>query len=721
MYARLAVRNVVRSAKDYAVYFVTLLLGVAMFYAFNSVEGQEVLLDLESSSAGSRMFDMTRTMLSIFSMAVAAILAFLVLYANRFLISRRKREFGMYLMLGMTPAKVARMVLMETLLVGVVALALGMALGIALSQGLSFVTAGLMGEVLEDYRFIVSEHAVVLTLASFAVIFLLVAALNVFTVSHRKLADLLSMAEGAEKLRVRHVGLRCVVFAAALAVLAAAYWQLHLNGFVELMDDHFKAATALMLVGTALFFWSVSGVAILALQHMKGAYYRGLSMFTVRQVSSKVNTAFVSMSVTCVLLFLTITVVSCGAGFVKLFVGDVEEATRYDATVRADLYQDPNTGANSLTAYRERNRAFEKQDPEAYERWRAYDGDLAAMLSDGNPEWDKAVGRSAQLDRYAVDGLDYADILPKGATANNEEIDKNVRRSPVAVVGISQFNDVRGLLGQKPLDLMEGECLVNNTMSATQDMAEELAQSGAELTVEGTTLRVSKDVVVQPDQTSAMADVGLELVVPDSVIQGLKDQGAIPVCSFLNVMYKQERAEGNQTFVQALAQACPGEEGEGAFGAPYKNSAWPLTMVTLASNMVEQSGGLRMLITYIAVYVGLVMLICTAAVLAIQQLSETSDSLGRYRKLSQLGADSRMILRSLRTQTLVYFLAPLGLAACHSACAIYVVTDGMFSALGVSMTESIAAAALLVGLVYGCYLLLTYFGARSMVRKVCRI
>lgn len=125
------------SVRDYAVYFITLLFGVAVFYAFNSIGSQQILFDMETSASRS-VFDSTTYILGMFSVVVACVLGFLILYANQFLIRRRKREFGTYLVLGMTPGHVSRIVLYETVLVGLLSLAVGLICGVLLSQGLSF-------------------------------------------------------------------------------------------------------------------------------------------------------------------------------------------------------------------------------------------------------------------------------------------------------------------------------------------------------------------------------------------------------------------------------------------------------------------------------------------------------------------------------------------------------------------------------------------------------
>ena len=109
------------------------------------------------------------------------------------------------------------------------------------------------------------------------------------------------------------------------------------------VDVHFWAATALMIVGTFMFFWSVAGFAIFALTHAKGVYLRGIRMFTTRQIASKVNTAFVSMSVVCVMLFFALTTASVGMGLLELFAGNIEQVTRYDASIWRNLRIFPMT------------------------------------------------------------------------------------------------------------------------------------------------------------------------------------------------------------------------------------------------------------------------------------------------------------------------------------------------------------------------------------------
>lgn len=323
MLLKLAVRNIRRSVRDYSLYFVTLLFGVAVFYAFNSIESQSILFDIESQ-ASQTVFETTQRMLNMFSWLVAGVLGFLIVYANRFLIKRRKHEFGIYLTLGMGPGAITRIVLYETLLVGCASLAVGMVAGIVLSQGLSFVTAGLFSVTMSNYQFVFSAEALVTTLGCFAIIYVVVALFNLVTVQRYQLIDLLRASAKNEKVAVRNPWVCLAAFVVAVALLAVAYQQLIESGLVMLDDPRFLRATVLMLVGTLVLFWALAGFVIGLLTRAPGAYLRGLVPFTTRQLASKVNTAFLSLWAVCVMLFFSITVFSTGMGLVEVFTTGME-------------------------------------------------------------------------------------------------------------------------------------------------------------------------------------------------------------------------------------------------------------------------------------------------------------------------------------------------------------------------------------------------------------
>ena len=111
MLCKLSLKNIKKSIKDYAIYFFTLILGVAIFYVFNALDSQTVMMDVSSSTQD--IIELMMTMLSGVSVFVSFILGFLIIYASRFLIKRRNKEFGIYLTLGMSKRKISLILLLR--------------------------------------------------------------------------------------------------------------------------------------------------------------------------------------------------------------------------------------------------------------------------------------------------------------------------------------------------------------------------------------------------------------------------------------------------------------------------------------------------------------------------------------------------------------------------------------------------------------------------------
>lgn len=679
MLAKLSLRNVRRSARDFAIYFVTLALGVCLFYAFGSISAQSVLFDLQSAS-DIDIWKQVDQMMSLFSIVVAIVLGFLVVYANSFLLKRRKKEFGMYLLLGMKPGQVSAIVVMETLSVGVVALVVGLLLGFGVSQLLSFVSAGVFGLIMKDYTFVFSFDALLRTVAAFALIFVLVTVLNVIQVRRQKLISLLSSRFQGGKAKGRNPILCLVGLAVSIAILVWAYVTLEDSGML-VIGQEFTKATVLMVVGTSLFFWSVAGAATAILRRIKGAYYRGLTMFTLRQLSSRMDGACATLTIVCVTLFLGIIVFSTGIGLAKVFVDGAEEGTVFDDTI--NLLMDPDTDSTA------QKRLFD---------------DPAQVLSQNVPEWHKVVSSAAALHVYNT-GMELEQLFRGIDVKNSSGMEPSEMYGTSTAVGVTEFNQLRTLCGRDPVSLDSDGYQVVNTAKNLERPAQELCARGHELKVAGTSLHAQGDVLEQGLQVSALSMESCVLVVPDWVAEKLAAKGNLLHVS-LNLMFKNPdiTAADAEAFNEKVLKAC------------FAQDASFVSEIS-AADILNQATLMRFLITYLALYVGFVLLISSAAILAIQQLSQQSDSVGRYRTLTEIGCSRRAIFASLKCQTLVYFLAPLGLALCHWACAYDVLQRTLFSEFGLANTQSIVLASASILVVYGIYLVLTYVGGRGIVEQ----
>lgn len=681
MLFKLSIRNIRRSIRDYSIYFVTLLLAITVFYAFNSVSDQQVMYDIQASSR-MNIIDFTNLLMGIFSVVVSIVLGFLVIYANQLLIRRRKREFGTYFLLGMKAGQVSRIVLYESMLVGIVSLVLGLGLGVLLSQLLSFLTAALYGIQMPNYEFSFSPTAALMTLGCFVGIYVVVAIFNVFSIRRCKLIDLINAESRNQKVAVRNPWVCLALFLIAIVMLIAAYWHLQENGMSFEADHHFMSATVLMLLGTLLLFFSLAGFMIAIITKVRPFYLKKLRPFTTRQVASKINTSFASMWVVSVLLFFAITTFATGMALVDAFVKDVERANPYDATIvsfEAVVHDsdDPSMGSD-----------FNIEDTEAY-------------LEENFPEWYRMVQKAARLNVYDLPLVKYGDAI-QFTGAEVATSGGYVDQMNIDVAGLTQFNEMLAMQGKDPVSIAEGEYLITNNMPAAEELARAMAKQQFPLATPAGTLLPQKDVMVVQLEDNAMLSNGATMIVNDDVIDSLKSSPDY---------------ENGQLLCYLNIDFYPGVDSDAFIDGIESLDMTGVTNVLTREEMISQSMGLRLVITYLALYIGLVLLVAVAAVLAVQLLSLTIDSLRRYRTLSRLGCDMPMLGRSIFAQVVLFFLAPLIVGACHSAWTIHVMTGTLFKGFGINLLPTILMSAGFVLLIYGGYMLVTFFASRTTVKR----
>ena len=682
MYARIALGNVRRSIKDFGIYFLTLVLGVAVYYAFNSVTQQSAVLRLSTDMRTLvRELGMVIGGVSVF---VAVLLAFLVLFGNRFLIRRRKREFAIYLTLGMDRRHVSGIVAMESLAVGAGALVVGLAVGVLLSQALLYATARLFNTHVTGFGLMFSGQACVYTVMSFAIIFLVVGALNVLEVSRFRLIDLMNADRKGEKSLVRNLPLSVALFVVSLALIGVAYHELRVNGMYAI-DWRFNLATALVSVGTFLLFFSVSGFLLRLGQSVRGFYLRGLNMFALRQLSSRVNSAWVSISIVCAALFLAITSTCGGFAIVSSINQSVSAITHYDVSIA--MYSTAQTSHASNA------------------------GDVSgsgkeALLKASVPDWDSLVADSARIDLYQDPSMrlnlkalrgDTGVALPDSFAKYTNGLDK----VPIYVVSLSQYNAILALRGDKPATLKANEALVTTDMNNMVSFWQRVALKREGFDFLGTAMRLRARSTTMEYQNSVNTSVGT-IVVPDAALESKRAQ-LEPLSSLLNVKAADSRAEA-RLYKEVVKAHQPGL----LFAAGSKSTA------------KEEVVGLTAIVGYLALYIGFVLFVSCAAILAIQQLSDVAESAPRYRVLFDLGAERSMVNHAILAQIATYFLFPLVVALAHSYVALGVL-GGVIKSLGVlDFLRPLGVTMAIVLVLYGGYFLLTYGMARGVIGEKAR-
>lgn len=696
MYAKIALGNVRKSFRDFSVFFLTLAFGVCVFYAFGSITDQAAVIDMAEDQR--RMVQALSDILTDLSVFVVVILGFLVVYANRFLIRRRKREFGIYLTLGMDTRHVSWIVVMETLVVGVVALAVGLLLGIGLSQVMMYVTAGLFEATIQGFVFAFSPSACLSTMACFAGIFLVTIVFNVTTVSRYKLIDLINADKVSEKVRLRSLPLSVVLFIVSLVLIGVAYKTLLEHGMME-EGPYFAIATGLVTAGTLLFFFSISGFALRALQASPRAYLSGLNMFVMRQLNSRINTAWLSISLVCAMLFLAICGVCTGFSVATGMNEALVAGTRYDMS----LVSYPTGMLGERDA----------QGPAAADGY-----DAIARLRADIPEFDELFRDAVQVNTYDLDAngeplvdVTVEDLAAGTDYASNATMDQMLQGSSatnLVLVPVSQYNALCAMVGEPGLDLGEDGCAFWNDMSSLNEFWGAVAEQNPELVVQGRTLSFAGNAVVSTpfSDSGASGTISGAIIVPDDVIP----EGLGPNTTVVNLMYNGDRAEMNEAATSAIDEAYGDIMGQGE-----TIEAWPVWNPINAQGLLDQSSGTTVVVTYLAIYIGVILLVSCATVLALQQLSEAADNVGRYRVLAELGAERRMINRALLAQIGVYFLFPLVVAVAHAAVALSVVNDIVALLTGFQIGTALVGTVAFVVALYGGYFLVTYLTSRSLI------
>lgn len=674
MYFKLALRNVRKSMRDYLLYFLTLSFAVCIFYVFNSIEAQEVMLKISSSER--EILQTLTQLMNVVSVFVSVILGFLIVSANHLLIRRRKKELGIYLLLGMKKRRVSSILLMETLFIGIISLGIGLLAGVFISQWLSIFTAKIFQADMTAYQFIFSTGAFIKTLIYFGVIFLVVIAASTFSISRNKLINLLTAQRKNEKPAVKHPVLTVTLFILSVVCLGVAYQQVLKNGIMA-FDAVLLREIILGAVGTFLFFASLSGFFLKMLQGAKGFYYKDLNFFILRQINSRINSAHISVSFVCLMLFCTIGILSTGLGMnaameeslASASAFDVEFYTSHDTPLSMPVSADLAAKGIDFTEYSKKSYEYTDYSNPSVLRSAVITEDLYSEIKS----------------EYFISGVD----------------------APLPFVRLSDYNAILALLGKSPLELKDGEIAVSFS-AASQGLRDMIQARWSRM--DGISILDRKYSVypkVLPDTFVTIGDdCNLALVVPDAVLDD--GNGNLPAGFAPSQTYLQFDCTGNSKETQDIIE-------KKVLALYDENSTdFPYYMIT-KNNINASYAGTKAIIAYVGIYVGLVFLLTSAAVLSLQQLSEVADSRQRYLVLKKVGADDRLIDRAIFRQTAIYFLLPLSLAIVHSIVGLRVANEAIRSMGGVNAAQNILITALIIILVYGGYFLATFIGSRQMI------
>lgn len=675
MLFKLSLKNISKSIKDYAIYFFTLILGVAIFYVFNAIDDQSVMMKVSSTTA--EIIKFMTNVLSGVSVFVSIILAFLIVYASRFLIKRRNKEFGVYLTLGMSKKKISLILFIETLIIGIVSLVVGLGIGFLLSQLMSILVANMFEADLTRFQFVFSTNACIKTLIYFGIMYFVVMIFNTINISKCKLIDLMHSNKKSEKIKLKNPLFCTIVFIISCIALGFAYYQV--TGGIEKMTNANSIFVPIGIgaVSTFFVFWSLSGLLLKIFISMKNTYYKGLNSFTLRQFSSKINTMTFSMTIICLMLFITICVLSSALSMKNSLNKNVVEFSPRDIEIskpaNVDLEDSDFTDKqieNYKLSFEEifTKNGFDFKKFKNIVYFSLYADDYVTLKSTLGTYY-KTAKKNYPFLRYD----DYI-VLMKNSDynnlANNFNLEKiNLNSDQYAVVG-----------NYKEMIDIKNEALKRNT--------EIIVNQKIYL------LKYKKAINGFYEMGSQKSEIGF-IVLPDDALNENQKISNKMVADY----------NGNQDDIEKDVTSF------------LNNTSKYIITFNTKKDIRYASVGLGAIVTFLGLYLGIIFLISCAAILALKELSESSDNVEKFVVLRKIGVDEQELNKALFKQIGIFFMFPLILAIIHSIFGV-MFCNNILKTMGVSFNlKSVIITSLFIIFIYGGYFFITYICSKNIIKE----
>lgn len=666
MYFNIAFKNVKKSFKEYSIYFFTLTFAVCIFYSFNAIGSQKAMMQL--SEKQNIYGDLMENIISVLSAFIAVLLGGLIIYATNFLIKKRKKEFGIYMCLGMKKKKISKILVFETVIVGTISLIVGITVGVLFSQGLSFLTIKLFKVDFSKYRFIISFEAIIKTILYFAIMYLVVILFNVFIIRKYKLVDLLYSNKKSESIKVTDPKRAIIILILSIVVISFAYYFV-LKAGLDFTNFQFKISLVLGCIGTLLFFYGIASTLFYIIKNNKNIYLNKLNIFTTRQIVSKFNTNFISMTIICLMLFLTISSLSSVLSVKNNMEETLKLSTPFDATIMIK-----NLSNKDYKDILKENGYELGSHGENYKKLDIYETNFNS---------------SKLLKKYTED----RDV--------NKYLENNQFINTLAI-SLSDYNNMRDLKGEDKLTLRDNEVFIASNHKFMEPVVKKFISNEKVISIDGEEYRIANSKLIEEAFfSSSKPGFSFVLIVNDKVLEN-----CTVVQNIININFNEEnKAEMEKLFHNKFTQWNENKNNE---------KKYVLNGGTI-QDMYDESRGLSTIVIFIGLYLGIVFLLASTAILSLQQLSECSDSIDKYNALKKIGATKKLINKSILEQVAIFFMLPLILAIVHSVIAIRVINEyvSLIGKIDILMPSLITA--LIIIITYGGYFYATYLGYKNSI------
>ena len=672
MLFKLSIKNQKKSIKDYSLYFFTLILGIAIFYIFNAVEAQTSMMEL--SQTKSQIIGVMNSALEAMSVLVSFILGFLIAYASQFLIKKRKKEFGLYLLLGMKKINVCMIIFFETVIIGFISLLIGLILGISLSQFMSLFVASLFEANMQKFVFVVSSKAIIKTILYFILIFIFVTVMDLIIVSKAKLIDLLTVHYKKEKNMIKNPYLSFILFIAACLMLAYAYYNVTVKYNTLTSQNDVQIQIILGIIGTFLIFYSISGFVLAIIKKIPNIYHRHLNSFVVSEIGNKINSTVISGSIICLLLFMTICLLSSSFSLKRFKENSLKDTAPISTSFSKKM--DDSYSIKEI---------FNKQKIDTSIYKNSYNFYTYTSL-------ETTIG--SVLGNYGIEMI------------NTDPTAKEYLDTKLPIINESTYNKVAKLYNNKTINLNKDEYqIIGNNKNQMHMFNDALKQGNQTIAFMNQTLHAKYNhtidgFLMMNNNACFGEDCFGFIIIPDEF-----DLNNLSYSS--NYLLVPKMSDENNKYISSskFDQTINPETKE-----------WQSVLVSSQTDLYDESIGSSGVIIFVSLYLGFIFMISGAALLALKEMSDAIDNKNKYEILRKIGTSNENINNALFKQMLVFFGFPLLLAIIHSIFGIQVCNIMLEIYNSDALLQSILITAGMIIVIYGGYFLVSYLSCKRVIK-----
>ena len=699
MFSRLIYRNAKRSRKENLIYFATLVTAIASFYIILSLGRQDVILFLKEFESDA--IDKLLAQMPIVYVFALFLLFFLVLFANRYQLNRRSKEFGLYLMLGMRKRRLVLQLVLEGFITSVLALIGGLLIGVFLAEIISLTVSRLVGQGIIGHQISLSVSAILFTIIGFLLIQFIALVILGGRLFNQEIHQLLN-EQMEKKQDIGHFKGNVINILVGFVLLGVAYWIV-LYRFIDFGVLLF-VALALGSLGTILFMRGFGKLLGLLASLSERKSTKGLRTFTLRQFQENVANKSTSVAVTSILITLSIILIANGAatimGLESVFT---RSSSLYDFTVKGDRQKvEQFLTSEKMVPYVEdlnfleigRMKYKDERGEDDFPLYLVDWSELREQIIMALPSNDKEQVLSGEMKGYTIssenpEALNLLGVLEIDAT------------TPYLIPETS-YNGLLDAIGEKPLNLHSDEIALYfnpdfmpmdnlESMPVLDNILEKAAKEGQSL------MSINdQEVFIRPSipMRGLVADRSVEIhsafIVPNHMFeQLLNTETYVSYWNFRN----PQKLQDQQGLMKPMMEARDLLKSSGfEFESYLQNFGRKLFYVVAGS--------------YTTLYMGFLFLIIACTVLALQFLTQMKQTGGRYVTLSMLGAKRDQMKKSMHRQVLWTFLLPMSLACVSGAVGIkamisFVIIHIEDKALLYPIALTFACIVILIVVIYG--------------------